>query len=252
VQEYRRASEQGIVAARRFLKRLEAASDTNHWPVLVRHMLSPASNQADGADRLQALLEGALHGWARDGWIAFARVFCANELGEDVANRVFGEAAELGYYALRAIFLVSDNQAGRQVDPTSLPPDDVLGSLTLGERKARARKPDPRLIERLSLDADASVIRILLNNARLTEPLVVRLCARRPHRAEALAEVARSRWLPRREVQRALALNPYSPARVAAVLVPLLSAADRAEVQRARGTHKIVKKVCEICDALAA
>ncbi len=250
--DYLRASDDGIGAARRFAKRLESAVEPAYWPALVRQMLSPASSLAMGADRLQGLLEGALAGWGRDGWIAFARTFCADAVGGIVADRVFEEAAELGYVALRAMFLVSGDEAGRSVDPSAIPPDDVLGSLTLGERKARARRPDRRLIERLSLDADASVIRILLNNARLTEALVVQLCARRPHRGPALAEVARSHWLARRAVQRALAFNPYTPVRIVSVLLPLLSIADRAELRRARSTHPVAIKVAEVCDALMA
>lgn len=246
-----RASPEGATAAKRFVRRLNSAPDSGQWPVLVRRWLSPASPLASGADRLQALLELALRGSGRDGWLAFARVFCASGLGKDLEDRLFSEAADLGFFAVRGLFLLNGEEAGLAVHASAIAQDDVLGSLTLGERKARARKPDPRLIERLSLDADGSVIRILLKNARLTEPLVVRLCARRPHRAPALAEVARSKWLARRDVQRALAFNPYSPARVVAVLLPLITAPERADVERAQGTHAVVAKLAEMCRRLA-
>lgn len=95
--------------------------------------------------------------------------------------------------------------------------------LTLGERKTLARKPDRKLIDRVLRDPHPDVIALLLQNPRITEDDVVRLCARRPNVPEVLLQVfAALRWSQRTRVQTSLARNPYTPRDVAEALVPLL------------------------------
>ena len=89
-------------------------------------------------------------------------------------------------------------------------PEYVKGrTLTLGERKSLARRPDRAAIDRLLRDPHPVVIRRLLENPRVTEDDVVRLAARRPGQPEVLAEIARTpAWLHRARVRLALILNP--------------------------------------------
>jgi hypothetical protein len=95
--------------------------------------------------------------------------------------------------------------------------------LTLGERKALARRPDRGALERLAADPHPDVLRHVLANPRLTEDDVVRLAAKRPARPEILAEIARSvRWAQRARVRMALVLNPGTPQELAAPLCGLL------------------------------
>lgn len=103
-------------------------------------------------------------------------------------------------------------------------PDYGTGrTLTLGERKALARKPTRKLLDRLMLDPHADVIRNLLVNPLVTEDDIVRLAARRPIRADVAAEIARHpRWNVRQRVRMALLLNPYCPPEVGVPLVALL------------------------------
>jgi hypothetical protein len=83
--------------------------------------------------------------------------------------------------------------------------------LTLGERKALAKRPDRNLLERLLADPHPDVIRGVLRNPRLTEDDVVRFVARVPARAELLAEVAKTpQWVHRPRVRLALVLNPFT------------------------------------------
>jgi hypothetical protein len=96
-------------------------------------------------------------------------------------------------------------------------------TLTLGERKALARKPDRSMMDRLFADPHPDVIRRLLKNPRVTEDDVVRLCARRPGNAEVLAEVARSpKWVHRGRIRLTLLLNPATPLELAARISGLL------------------------------
>lgn len=95
--------------------------------------------------------------------------------------------------------------------------------LTLGERKALARKPDREMLERLLRDPHPDVIRMLLANPKLTEDDVLTLAARRPCRPDVLVEIARStRWAHRPRIRIALVLNPDTPLDTAAPILGLL------------------------------
>jgi hypothetical protein len=109
-------------------------------------------------------------------------------------------------------------------------PDYGTGrTLTLGERKALARRPTRKVMEKLFADPHPVVIRTLLGNPKVTEDDVIRLAARRPNLPEVLAEVARSpRWSHRVRVRMAVVLNPDSPLELA---IPLLALLVRPELK---------------------
>ncbi|MBX3192926.1 MAG: hypothetical protein KF819_38430 [Labilithrix sp.] len=95
--------------------------------------------------------------------------------------------------------------------------------LTLGERKALARRPDRGMMERLLRDPHPDVIRMVLANPKVTEEDVLSIAARRPCRPDALVEIARApRWAHRPRIRMALVLNPDTPLDVAAPAVGLL------------------------------
>jgi hypothetical protein len=95
--------------------------------------------------------------------------------------------------------------------------------LTLGERRALARRPSRVALDVLMRDQHPMVVRALLDTPRLTEDNVVRMAARRPGRPEALVEIARHpRWILRPRVRLALVCNPSTPPAVALPLVALL------------------------------
>ena len=113
---------------------------------------------------------------------------------------------------------------------TELPiPDYGTGrELTLGERRALARRPKRELFEKLLLDPHPMVMRNLLINPKLTEDDVVRLATKRPARVEVLRELVQlPRWLKRSRVRQALILNPGTPLDIT---LPLLSVSIRAEL----------------------
>ncbi len=101
----------------------------------------------------------------------------------------------------------------------------------LGARISMARRPAPRLIERLMSDPDHRVIAALLRNPRLTEHEVVKLAASRRTPARALEAIARdSRWARRYGVALALVNNPRTPTRIVLALLPGLLRQDLVEV----------------------
>ncbi|HSC85752.1 MAG TPA: hypothetical protein VLC09_00700 [Polyangiaceae bacterium] len=97
--------------------------------------------------------------------------------------------------------------------------------LTLGERRSLARRPSRLELEKLLLDPDPLVLRRVFGCTRLTEDDVVRVISQRPARQVTLATLLDCpRWLARRRVRLALALNPGCPHGIA---LPLLSTLPR-------------------------
>jgi len=104
-------------------------------------------------------------------------------------------------------------------------------ALTLGERKALARRPRGDVLVELLRDPHPDVIRILLDNPQLTEREAVQIAASRPAVPAALALVAaHPRWSTRAIVRRALALNPHTPVHLAIRLTVTLGPGDWIEV----------------------
>ncbi|WP_437635301.1 hypothetical protein [Sorangium sp. So ce854] len=119
----------------------------------------------------------------------------------------------------------------REAPSASPPPDDERHvaapgagrALTLGERRALARRPTRAAFDALLRDPHPLVIRNLLANPRLTEDDVVRLAARRPAIPEVVTEIARHpEWPQRARVRMAIVQNPGAPPEVAVPMVRLL------------------------------
>ncbi len=139
------------------------------------------------------------------------------------------------------------SRAVSEVDPGEpRVPEYVKGrTLTLGERKSLARKPDRASIDRLLRDPHPVVIRRLLENPRVTEDDVVRLAARRPALPDVLVEIARTpAWLHRARVRLALILNPDTPPEVAAPLAGLLVRQELHLVAEAACVPPHVRALC--------
>jgi hypothetical protein len=146
----------------------------------------------------------------------------------------------------------------RQPVVTSVPPRDVgkpeddripdYGrgrSLTLGERKSLARRPDRNMTERLLRDPHPDVIRQLLGNPKLTEDDVLTLAARRPCRPDVLTEITRSlKWTTRPRIRMALVLNPDTPLDIAAPLVGLLMRHELRLVATSTTVAPAVRALC--------
>jgi hypothetical protein len=130
--------------------------------------------------------------------------------------------------------------------PSRLAPQSVGPGrpVTLGERKSLARRPDRDTLQRLLADPHPEVIRRCLRHPRLTEDDVVRLAAKRPGRADILAETARSRWVHRPRVRMALVMNPSMPLQVVAPLVGLLLRPELEMAARSPGVAASVRALC--------
>jgi hypothetical protein len=118
--------------------------------------------------------------------------------------------------------------------------------LPLGVRRAAARAQDRNMLDRLLYDRNPRVIRLLLNNPRLTERDVIKITATRPTAPAVLEEVAaHRRWASRYRVRKALACNPYTPTPIARRLLPTLMRQDLHHVAGTRGLDPALKALAQ-------
>ncbi len=152
------------------------------------------------------------------------QVLLAQNLREEAAGR-----ALLALGRLLRKPLVSPSRAPPSGSVPRVPDYGTGRTLTLGERKALARRPTRKAMEKLFADPHPAVIRTLLANPKVVEDDVVRLTARRPADPEVLAEIARSpRWSHRVRVRVAIVLNPDTPPELS---IPLLALLLRPELE---------------------
>jgi hypothetical protein len=129
-------------------------------------------------------------------------------------------------------------------DPATRPLRTPPGArtLTLGERKALARRPTRQQLDRLLADPHPAVIRALLCNTRITEDDVVRMAARRPAYPDVLREIAQApQWTRHARVRMALVQNPDTPPEVAVPLCGLLIKPELRQVVGAVDVPAIVR-----------
>lgn len=166
---------------------------------------------------------------------------------EPLRRSVARAAAARGQREVALLFAVrhEGDPEAREGGEQTVPDFGFGRPLTLGERKALARRNDRDLIARVLRDPHPDVIKVLLGNPSLTEDDVVRLCARRPVPPQVLREVFLTpRWIARYRVRRALIRNPYCPREAALQLAPHLNAQDAREVSESADLHDDVRLAC--------
>lgn len=164
--------------------------------------------------------------------------------GTDHALRlsVARAASETGLDPLLPMF-VAEGSTDRSEGGPVRPPQSPNGrALTLGERKALARRVDRRRLERALRDPSPDVVAIALGNPALTESDVVRLAARRPTTPETQRLIfSHTRWVVRPTIQTALVMNPHTPQDVALHLLPQLPKQERRRVVAAQDLSRTVR-----------
>lgn len=106
-----------------------------------------------------------------------------------------------------------------------------LGQLSTGEKLALARGAGAGLIPRVLEERDPQVVQLVLENPRLTEPLLAPLLLSQVTPAEILRLVASDRrWGSRYSTRLALCLNPTTPHDLSLSLLPDLKKVDQRTV----------------------
>lgn len=160
-------------------------------------------------------------------------------------GRIYDAAAEFGLPEVAALFVM--DKPSKAVEPSAVAPADAdLARLTLGHKKALARKAEPDRMARLALEGDGRVIRELLLNPKLTEGVVIRMAARRPAKAETLLEIWHSpKWSVRYPIRKALAMNPYTPPEISLKIIPHLLQGDLKMISQDRCLHASVRDLAQ-------
>jgi hypothetical protein len=128
------------------------------------------------------------------------------------------------------------------VNERTLPTASSGRVLTLGERRALARRPSRAAFDKLLRDPHPMVVKNLLQNPRLTEDDVIRMVARRPAYPEVISEVARHPvWSQRGRVRMAIVQNPGAPPEIAVPLLRLLVRPELHQVTAAADVPAVVR-----------
>jgi hypothetical protein len=230
-------------------------------PVMRRRALAMTLAQADpvvavaaAADLLERAAQRGADTELAGGLACF--VHAVADLDYAARQAMYVVARERGADAVARLLLdASPATAEASTLASQLKPERPLKSqgrpLTLGERKSLARNGRRDLLMHLLRDPHPDVVRILLDNPRLTERDAIALAAARPAVPEALTAVAEHRrWSTRHMVRRALVLNPYTPVHIAMRIATTLGTADWREI--AGDTHLSEVLRTHVADLLQA
>lgn len=198
------------------------------------------------ADLLSAVMRLCVERWAPAMRVLPAFLRALDEDGDLIPHREQLRQVASLYQQDDVTLVFSEGQPVQEYDADAAARADAkLFTLPLGVLKSRARLTrNPDELSRLAVASNASVIREVLKNPRLTEDLVVRIASRRPARPEPLAEIWRAeRWNKQPAVRRALVFNPYLSPEIGVKVVPLLSQADLRLVAQDGNLHLSVREL---------
>lgn len=230
-----------VKRVRQLVRRLASVPDPEILECLARGMLSERPIELL-ADLLSTLGRLSREPEVRPIYMAVVRLCISDgDPPPDIREELYSVVAARGEGALVRFLLPtapvrSMRQGDKAVDP-------VIEDMPLGMKKWKARLHDRNLFPRLARDGDPNVIRILLDNPRVTEDDVLLWAARRPVRAEVMTIIARHpRWALRSKIQEALARNPYTPVHIAASYLPVMPDQLLQLIRRDGSLHRLVKE----------
>ena len=114
---------------------------------------------------------------------------------------------------------------------------------TLGTRRSLSKGSVKETLDKLLLDTDPMIVENLLNNPRIVRGQVLKIATARPARPEILLLLARhAKWGKEYGIRMALAMNPYSPPRLALALLELLNRKDQKQVATDETLHGQVRR----------
>lgn len=227
-------------APARFLRRLGAVPESTMRIALWRECFERAS-PPDWVAAATAAREAAGRR-EPDGQVAFHALTQCLDAHPELRGRLLAAATVAKDAELITLLVDDPPRVVADVEALRPPPLSDDREITLGERRAWARRPDRDLIARLLSDPDPGVIANLLRNPRVVENDVLRVVSRRPVGADVLALVFRHpRWGRRPAVQAALVQNPYTPVEIGVGLVELVDLPLARRLAREPTIHALVR-----------
>jgi hypothetical protein len=184
----------------------------------------------ESAYALDRIIDGNIHGKPK-----FKQVYLAlikvrdlfKALGPDKGKGIYEEAKDKGYKLLVEMFLGPELKKAREKERESSALATKLIHMTLGEKKAFARRKDFKHLEFLMHDSNPSVIFNLLQNPRITEREVIKMASSKAAAAGVLEEIFNNnKWISRYRVKKALVFNELTPLDISLSLASFLLRQD--------------------------
>lgn len=231
--------------AKRLVRRLAALRETQQRIAVISEEADRLGMEAF-ADLLAVLLDRASTNKQDSDQLALvsAMGYLESEFFDDDRRNELLEACLSAQH--QKLFRLLSSPQEHIEEGTERVPDYGSGrTLTLGERKSLARRPNRQILERVLADPHPQVIRNVLRNPKITELDVIRMVTKRPNHAKVLREIFQnSKWIARYRIKLALARNPYTPAAIALKLLPQLMKQDLEEILEDQGIHPFVIVSC--------
>jgi hypothetical protein len=223
-----------------FVHKLIRIEDHRMRSIQLAHQLKRFPHQ-QAIDILSEMCQGCWHGHE-----ACKEIFLTF-LDQEVVFEILGQELIAAYYRL-----AREQDLGFVARLfLSLPPWQTCNDeehprgqeeITLGEKKALARSPHRATLQTLLSDRDGAVIRILLQNPKITERDVLKIASRRPVQVSILKEIFRAhRWIRRYEVKKAIISNPYAPPGLTFGLIHFLKFQDLEQIHQNTACHPILR-----------
>ena len=169
----------------------------------------------EAAFALHKILEGNLHGdpKSKSAYLALIKNrSLINVLGYDKTAQIYFQAKEKGYSHVLSVLKSPLVKKKKESDREGSALSSKLMHLTLGEKKAFARRKDFKFLEFLLFDTNPSVIANVLKNPRLTEREVIRVASNKNAPRAVLEEIFSSdKWLSRYRIMKSLVFNENTP-----------------------------------------
>ncbi len=110
--------------------------------------------------------------------------------------------------------------------------DILMDYLPLGIKRSFAKKMDKHLLKRMLQEKDPIVVKYLINNPLITEKEVLKIISDRPNTVNVIKTVYGSeKWIKNYNVKAAIIKNPYSPFRIALLLLFWMNSKELKEVR---------------------
>ena len=166
---------------------------------------------------------------------------------EDLRDAADEDSRDLSQEDLRDAADEDSRDLSHEADPSVRPvpavapvATDRATTLSLGERRALARRPSRALLQTLLSDPHPMVVQVLLTSSRVTEADIVQMAAGKGVGGDVLALIAR-RECRRPRVRLTIVQNPNTPPAVAVPLLFLLTRPELAEIARAPNLAAVVR-----------
>lgn len=200
--------------ARDFIKEISAVSDISMRRSKLAHRLKRLTPEPL-LHVLKEILEGNAAGNAKAQSVYLALIKNRDlngAIGYEKMTELYEIAGEKGYEDVQQLLRSSKAKRIKITDEETSHLALKLKHLTLGEKKALARRKDFKNIEFLLYDTNPVVISNLLMNPRITEAEVIKIAASKMTRRPVIEEIFKSdKWISRYRVKKALVFNDNTP-----------------------------------------